>query len=162
MLQTNCYVLVDEQTQEAVVIDPGDEPEKILPELKGLKINMILLTHTHYDHVGALKEVLKSTGAPLRKNEDPISFGQETLTVIKTPGHTSDGVCFYSKKHNYLFAGDTLFYGTHGRTDLPTSSPREMVLSLRRLADLPDETKVFPGHDVPTTIKQEKEFGTLG
>jgi len=162
MLQTNCYVLVDDQTQEAVVIDPGDEAEKILPELNGLKIKMILLTHGHYDHVGALKEVLQATSAPLRKEEDEISFGSETLAVIKTPGHTSDGVCFYSKKHNYLFAGDTLFYQTYGRTDLPTSSPREMVLSLKRLAELPNETKVFPGHGWSTTIKQEKEFGTIG
>ncbi|PIS28843.1 MBL fold metallo-hydrolase [Candidatus Saganbacteria bacterium CG08_land_8_20_14_0_20_45_16] len=162
MLQTNCYILIDDKSNEAVVIDPGDEAEKILPELEGLIVKFVLLTHAHYDHVGALEAVLRATGAPLRKDEEEITFGQETLTVIKTPGHTSDGVCFYAQAHNYLFAGDTLFYGMYGRTDLPTSSPREMVLALKKLAELPPETNVFSGHGRPTTIKQEKEFGTIG
>ncbi|MBU0502201.1 MAG: MBL fold metallo-hydrolase [bacterium] len=175
-LQTNCYILVDEKSNEAVVIDPGDEAGLILPEIAGLKVKYIILTHGHYDHVGGVLELKAETQALVLMNDqdnwafkaeqnfkdgDEIKFGSEKLKVIATPGHTAGCVCFYSAANNSLFSGDTLFYNTYGRVDLQSSSPRDMVVSLKKLATLPDETEVFPGHGQPTTIKQEKEIGTL-
>jgi hydroxyacylglutathione hydrolase len=174
-LQTNCYIVIDEKSKEAVVIDPGDEAARILPEIKGLKIRYIILTHGHPDHFGALDEIQQATGAPLLMNKadswffkpdqalkegDEIKFGGETLKIIHTPGHTRGGICLYTKGH--LFSGDTLFWGTHGRTDLPGSSAEEMKRSLKKLSALPDETRVYPGHDEFTTIRDEKERKTLG
>ncbi|OGC23942.1 hypothetical protein A2291_05505 [candidate division WOR-1 bacterium RIFOXYB2_FULL_42_35] len=173
-LRTNCYILSDEQTHDAVVIDPGDEADLILPELAGLKVHYIIITHGHYDHVGAIADVKRLTKAKTVWHEDnflgqadwvlhdgdEIKFGRVTLKVLHTPGHSPGGICLYTKGH--LFSGDTLFYTTYGRVDLQGSSPRQMSESLQRLAALPDETIVYPGHEEFTSIGQEKEFGTIG
>ncbi len=174
-LQTNCYIIIDEKSREAVVIDPGDESHKIIPEIKGLKIRCIILTHAHPDHFGAVDEIKKITGAPLLMNPednwffkpdkeikegDEIKFGGLTLKVLHTPGHSKGSVCLYIDGH--LFSGDTLFSEGCGRTDLPGGSMADMRKSLKRLSTLPDDTKVYPGHDESTTISREKERGTLG
>ncbi|MBI5399899.1 MBL fold metallo-hydrolase [Candidatus Saganbacteria bacterium] len=161
-LQTNCYIVSDEASSAALVIDPGDEAEKILPNLSGLKVLYIVLTHAHYDHVGALDEIKSRTEAKLLKlkDGDKISLGKIIFRIIATPGHTEDSLCLYSP--GVLFSGDTLFSGTYGRTDLPGGSEATMRQSLKKLADLPDDTMVYPGHDEITTIKTEKERGTLG
>jgi glyoxylase-like metal-dependent hydrolase (beta-lactamase superfamily II) len=174
-LQTNCYILSDEASGEAVVIDPGDEARKLLAAVQGLKVLYIVLTHGHPDHFGAIDELKKKTGAQLLghpadnwflkqdqeiKEGDTISFGQEKLKVYHTPGHSQGSICLYTPGH--LFSGDTLFYSDHGRTDLPGGSGDEMKHSLKRLAGLPAETKVYPGHEAFTTIGQERERGTLG
>ena len=173
-LQTNCYIVIDEKSSEAVVIDPGDEGARILAEIKGLKVRYIILTHGHPDHFGAIDVLQKATGAPLLANPDDgwfvkpdqelkdgqgIKFGEISLKVIHTPGHSRGGVCLYAD--GVLFSGDTLFSGDRGRTDLPGGSMAQMAKSLNRLSRLPDETVVFPGHDEPTTIRREKERGTL-
>lgn len=174
-LQTNCYILVDEKSQEAVVIDPGDEAAKILLEIRSLKVHYIILTHAHPDHFGAVDEIKKITGALLLMNPEDswffkpdkeikegeeIRFGGLTLKVLHTPGHSKGSICLYTI--GYLFSGDTLFSQGCGRTDLPGGSMDEMRRSLKRLSTLPDETLVYPGHDEATTIRQEKERGTLG
>ena len=174
-LQTNCYVVIDEKSREAMVIDPGAEAEKILPEIKNLKVRSIIITHGHPDHFGAVDELKKETGAPILmspedawffkpdkeiKDGDEIKVGELTFSVLKTPGHSSGSVCLYIPGH--LFAGDTLFREGCGRTDLPGSSTQQMRQSLKRLSNLPPDTVVYPGHDEFTTIKNEKERGTLG
>jgi hydroxyacylglutathione hydrolase len=174
-LQTNCYIVIDEKNKEAVVIDPGDEAPKILPEIRGLKVRYIILTHGHPDHFGAVDEVKTATGAPFLmssedswffkpdqelKEGDQIKFGNLALKVMSTPGHTKGCVCLYTNGH--LFSGDTLFSEGCGRTDLPGGSTQEMRKSLKRLSTLPDETLVYPGHDESTTIRTEKERGTFG
>jgi len=174
-LQTNCYVVIDEKSREALVIDPGAEAENILPEIKGLKVCAILITHGHPDHFGALDEVKKETGAPILmapedgwffkpdkeiKEGDKIKVGELTFSVLETPGHSGGSVCLYIPGH--LFAGDTLFAEGCGRTDLPGGSTPKMRQSLTKLANLPEDTIVYPGHDEFTTIKKEKERGTLG
>jgi glyoxylase-like metal-dependent hydrolase (beta-lactamase superfamily II) len=174
-LQTNCYIVIDEKSNEAVIIDPGDEASEILRELKNLKIRYIILTHGHPDHFGAVNNIKAKTGAPLLMHPadnwffkpdkelsegQEIKFGEISLKVLHTPGHTKGGVCLYANGH--LFSGDTLFSEAHGRTDLPGGSIEEMRKSLKRLASLPDETRVYPGHDEETTIGLEKERGTLG
>lgn len=174
-LQTNCYILSDEATREAVVIDPGDEAKLILPALQGLKVKAIVLTHGHPDHFGAVAEVKKATGAPLLMNWDDgwflkpdgqlnegqeIAIGKTLIKVIATPGHSLGSVCLLVD--DQLFSGDTLFADTYGRTDLPGGSEKAMQKSLRKLAALPIATPVYPGHGEATTIGQEKERGTLG
>jgi glyoxylase-like metal-dependent hydrolase (beta-lactamase superfamily II) len=174
-LQTNCYVVIDELSKEAIIIDPADEAAKISPLLAGLTVPYIIVTHGHPDHFGALDELKKITGAQFLAHQvdnwfyrpdrsinegDKIRFGQIELTVYHTPGHTGGGICLYTPGH--LFAGDTLFLHTYGRTDLPGGSEVTMQKSLSRLAKLPGETIVYPGHGQNTTIAEEKEYGTLG
>ena len=174
-LQTNCYIVVDEKSKEAIVIDPGDEASRILLEIRGLKVCSIILTHGHPDHFGALDEVKKLTRAPLLMNSadswffkpdrelkdgDEVKLGSQILKVMCTPGHSKGSICLYTK--GYLFSGDTLFSTAHGRVDLPGASMADMEKSLNRLSKLPDDTVVYPGHDESTTIGTEKKRGTLG
>jgi len=174
-LRTNCYVVIDEKTQEAVIIDPGDEAQKILAEIKGYKIDKIIITHGHFDHIGAIDEIKQSLKARVLMHPsdnwdlepdvvlsdgDIIQFGGINLKVIHTPGHSPGGICLYTPGH--LFAGDTLFSGTCGRVDLPGSSETMMINSLQKLFNLPADTKVYPGHGNATTIGSEKEKGWFG
>ena len=176
---TNCYLVEDETTKETLIVDPGDEAEKILDVIKknGLKPRYIVNTHGHFDHVTGNLKLKEKTGAPVLSHEldaflialtlplppdnflkdgDRLKVGRLTFTVIHTPGHTPGGICLYCEKEKTLFSGDTLFYGTTGRTDLPYASEKDMGISFKKLLTLPDETKVYPGHGQPTTIGQEK------
>lgn len=192
--QTNCYILIDEKTNQAVVIDPGSEPERLIKELNGLKadVKAVLLTHGHGDHIGAVEALRKETGAPLYvhpldaamlgdancnlssftgealackesehlvKEDDIIQVGEEIkLQVIFTPGHTQGGVCYYAKDQGLLFAGDTLFAESIGRTDFPGGSYGTLIQNIKdKLMTLPGETRVFPGHGPETTIEWEKD-----
>lgn len=174
-LRTNCYVVADEASREAIVIDPGDEAEEILPQISGLNVRYIVITHGHWDHIGAVPALKERTKAPVLmsaralpplgpdreiKEGDEVAFGRIKLKVLATPGHSPGGICLYGEGR--LFSGDTLFHETYGRTDLLGSSQNDMDASLKKLAALPDGTEVYPGHGRPTTIKQEKEYGTLG
>lgn len=91
----------------------------------------------------------------LLKEKDKIVFGKEELSVLHTPGHTPGSICLYNKQENRLFSGDTLFARTYGRTDLPHSNPKQMDASLKRLAKLPKETTIFPGHGSSTVLGKE-------
>lgn len=174
MLENNVYIVSDKETKEAIIIDPGEEVEKIIEEAKSYKAKAVILTHGHYDHVTeAIKinapiwihkadEALMAYSNQAKADKylnhgDRLDVGRWTLEVIHTPGHTAGGICLYDGKET-LFSGDTLFKGTYGRTDLPTSSPKEMVKSLKRLASLPENVKVYPGHGPTTTIKEESEW----
>ena len=178
--QTNCYLLWE--GEKAVVIDPGYEPDTILRALDtlGMGLSAILLTHGHFDHVGAVRELAAETGCevyihaaeatlPPMMTAGPLYFtrtygegdtispidGME-LTVLHTPGHTPGSVCLLYGQH--LFSGDTLFQGSCGRVDFPGSSPRDMMASLRRLASLQCDYRVHPGHGESTTLENEKRF----
>lgn len=176
MLENNVYIVSDEKSKEAIIIDPGDEAEKVIAAAEGLKINAIVLTHGHWDHVTDAPIVAKHFNAPIwvHKNDEPMmmhsnhvkadrllkagdsfDIGNLSFVILHTPGHSAGGICIYDNKGT-LFSGDTLFKGTYGRTDLPTSSPKEMVKSLKRLMSLPENVKVYPGHGPTTTIKEEK------
>lgn len=188
-LFVNCYILYDNDTKEAVVIDPGDEPDLILDFVKeeGLSVNFILCTHGHFDHIGAVKEVKDETGAKiilhekdieiyknspqvaiqffgieieqqpepdiLIKNEEIIKIGNISLKFMHTPGHSPGSMCVYSD--GYLFTGDTLFAGSVGRTDLAGGSMQDLINSLKKIATLPEETVVLPGHGPKTKISVE-------
>ena len=190
-IQANCFILGCEQTQEAVVIDPGDEAKRILSGLqkKALTLKYIINTHGHFDHVGANKALKDMTGAPILihredapmlanlsasagmwgmraedsppdqfiKDGDRIVFGQITLEVIHTPGHSPGGISLYTPK--VVFVGDTLFAGSIGRTDFPGGDYDLLISGVRnRLFVLGDDVQVFPGHGPATTIGYEKKY----
>ncbi len=166
-LETNCYILKTENI--GLIIDPGAEPEKIIKTVAGYKIELILATHKHYDHITALREVKNATNAkaaihPLDwtqafdlKLEDGqrIEFGEQQITVIHTPGHTPGGCCFLTD--DLLFSGDTLFPGGPGSTLFTDGSEQTILKSIReKLLVLPDNTQVYPGHGPSTTIGKER------
>jgi hydroxyacylglutathione hydrolase len=192
-LQCNCSVLGDEQTREAMVIDPGDQIDEILDILRreNLTLKQIVITHAHIDHVGGAMKLKAATGAPIlmNQNDQPLlkmidmqaawvgmrppgavkidesvddgrvlQIGPITSNVIFTPGHTEGSICVYFPTENKLIAGDTLFAGSIGRTDLPGGSFEKIMRSLhQRVLALPDETEVTPGHGQMTTIGEERE-----
>ena len=178
---TNCYILRREASSKCLIIDPGYEAGRILSilEEKQLEPEAILLTHGHFDHVGAVRDLAAETGCQVYLNPDDLSMPPrmtagplyytdtysdgDTLSpagipfqVLSTPGHTPGSVCLIAE--NYLFSGDTLFAGSRGRTDLPGGSTRAIRESLRRLAALPQDYSVHPGHGESTTLAWEKQY----
>ena len=131
-LQTNCYVVSNEQTvrsptsHSCVVIDPGDEAQKIIEfiESKNLKPTGVVLTHAHFDHTGALEEIKKLT------TSQDVNLDIWDLKVIKTPGHSRDSICFVNEKEGIIFSGDTLFNQGIGRTDLEGGDYEQIKKSL--------------------------------
>ncbi len=193
-LQCNCSVFGDEQTREAMVIDPGDEIESILDILQrhNLKVKTIVITHAHIDHIGGAQKLKMATGAPVYMNQndaelqamlpiqaswlgveepepveidahardgDTLLVGATQFHVLHTPGHTQGSVSLYAPAENTLIAGDTLFQGSIGRTDLPGGDGRQILRSIhQKLIPLPEETIVIPGHGPNTTIGREKRM----
>ena len=180
-LATNCYILWDEQTNEAAVIDPGAAGQKIADFLAahGLTLRMILLTHAHYDHIGGLKLLHELTGAPVYVSTadstdpagmthgrliftntyddgDELTLGHIKIHVIATPGHTPGGVCLLAG--DLLFSGDTLFAGSCGRTDFRGGDSAAMMASLRKLGQLPGNPQVLPGHMESSTLDDERRY----
>lgn len=178
-LQTNCYVVTDEAAEICAVIDPGDSGEQVAKALEnlGLTLRCILLTHGHYDHVGGVRALHEATGAPVYLHEkdltlpgtmtdgplfytnayaegDAVEVGSLIFRVLETPGHTPGSVCLLAEGE--LFSGDTLFQGSCGRTDFPGSSMDDMMASLKRLASLPGDYRVYPGHGGETTLEAER------
>ncbi len=178
--QTNCYIL--EENGRCAIIDPGYEPEKILAFLQetALRPEAVLLTHGHFDHVGAVEALLKATGCDLYMHRadhsqpaiykilypltgrlsptfveegDAVPMG---LQVIETPGHTPGSVCYLAP--GVIFTGDTLFCGSCGRTDLPGGNGRILKESLKRLAALEENFTLYPGHGESTDLAGEKRY----
>jgi glyoxylase-like metal-dependent hydrolase (beta-lactamase superfamily II) len=192
-LQCNCSVIGDEQTREAMVIDPGDQIDDILRILQEEKLTLkqIVVTHAHIDHVGGAMKLKAATGAPILMNQKDeallkmldlqaawigmkppgavqvdeaigegrvLQVGGISSNVIHTPGHTEGSICLYFPQQKTLIAGDTLFAGSIGRTDLPGGSFEKIIRSLHnQLLQLPDETQVVPGHGPLTSIGEERE-----
>ncbi len=193
VLQCNCSIIGDEQTREAMVIDPGDNIEQVMSIVQqhGLTVKQIVITHAHIDHVGGAMKLKQLTGAPILLNQndyallkmldvqaawigmaspgavqidgslgggDKIAAGALIADVLHTPGHTEGSICLYFAPEKKLIAGDTLFAGSIGRTDLPGGSYQKIIDSLRGpVLALPDETVVVPGHGPLTTIGEERE-----
>ncbi len=209
-LQCNCSVIGDPQTREAIVVDPGDEVERILEIIARHRLNVraIVNTHAHFDHVGGLVKMKRATGAPVLMHREDLGlyklletqaamigveappmtevdaflsegetlrWGAHEARVIHTPGHSPGSVCLHipaargvavaeegaassAPTAGRLIAGDTLFAGSIGRTDLWGGSFDAIIDSIRaKLLSLPDDTRVFPGHGPQTTIGEERE-----
>jgi hydroxyacylglutathione hydrolase len=211
MLQCNCHIVGDPKTHDALVIDPGDDAERILEVIHRhkLRVSTILITHTHIDHVVGLRRIQQATGATVRMHGDDLELyrmldvqaawigwetpdkaevgellregdsvhcGRYQTQVLHTPGHTKGSVCLYmlsdmpdertagvaakstEREPGRLFAGDTLFAGSIGRTDLWGGSFETIIRSLKgKVLELPDNTIVYPGHGQSTTIGAERE-----
>lgn len=157
-LETNCYILI--KNNECLIIDPGAEGKKIIEEVGENKVKGILITHSHPDHIGALKELKEHFKCDVydkdNLNEGKHELGVFTFEVIYTPGHTSDSLSYYFD-NKYLFTGDFLFKGTIGRTDLPTGNYDKLLNSLEKIKKYPKEIKIYPGHMDETTLIQELE-----
>ncbi len=191
-IDVNCYIVSCPKTALAAVIDPGENADDILQFLKSksLDLKYILLTHGHFDHIGAVVPVKKITSAKILMHEadqmlvdaarqqsmafgmppvepfkpdlyikdgDLVDIGSLQAKVLHTPGHSPGGVSFLFEKN--VFAGDTLFYGGIGRTDLPGGSMSQLVSSIKeKLFVLPESITVYSGHGPSTTIGREKKY----
>lgn len=190
-ITTNVYIVVSKN--EAIVIDPGGESDKIIDKLNELNTNLkyIVLTHCHSDHIAAVTDLQKVKGGEVLISEedgkavnnpirnlapfmgsklekikvdrflsegDKIKLGNDEFEIIETPGHTKGGICIYSEKQKVLFSGDTIFKGTYGRTDLPSSSYQDMKNSIKKLMKLPDDINIYPGHGILTNMKDERKL----
>ena len=179
--QTNTYMIHEQNTKTCCVIDPGYQPDTILDAAQdlGLTIEAILLTHGHHDHVGAVREIAAETGCKvyIHPNDltlppmftagplyythtydegDTLHMAGLDISVLHTPGHTGGSVCLLCD--NVMFAGDTLFAGSCGRTDLPGGDWPTITRSLKRLASLEANFHVFSGHGESTTLANEKRY----
>ena len=180
-LYTNCYMVWGDDSNQCVLIDPGFQAEQILEQVRihGKEVEAVLLTHGHFDHLGGVKGIAAETGCKIYLHEDDLSLpSQLTLgtipytdsyeegdvlslagvafTVMHTPGHTPGSVCLICE--NALFAGDTLFACSCGRTDLPGGDHRAMRKSLARLASLEEDYQVFSGHGDHSRLSVEKRL----
>ena len=180
-LQTNCYMVWEDGSDTCILIDPGYEPELLLEQvrLQRKTLEAILLTHGHFDHVGAVKEIVAETGCkvylctedlsmPPMMTNGPLyythSYGEGSrlhlagleIAVLHTPGHTPGSVCLMVESS--IFSGDTLFAGSCGRTDLPGGNWATILTSLRRLASIETNFWVYPGHGESTTLAEEKRY----
>ena len=190
----NCYLAINENTNESIIIDPGSAFERIkgAVEKSGTKPVAILLTHGHFDHAGeaastakeydikvyaheAQAEELRNPSINLSgdmfgnsevyhadvflRDDEEVDLAGLTFKCLFTPGHTPGGCCFYFPKEGVVFTGDTLFNGSVGRTDFPGGSMSQLVGSIKaKLLTLPDDTICYPGHDMPTTIGEERIY----
>ena len=181
----NCYIVMDEKTKDAVVLDPGGDGEMLERAIKDMKANVksILLTHGHMDHVGGVEYLSDKLNVPFYiskideeymekdnyvfgsirnangylEDGNALSFGSLNIKVIATPGHTKGGLCFLIE--DKLFTGDTLFRGSIGRTDFIGGSFPEIIDSIKtKLLPLGDEIEVYPGHGPKSSIGYEKGY----
>ena len=183
-LETNCYVVTNENTLHCVVIDPGDESNTVLDYLEEnhLTCDAIFLTHGHFDHVGAVLTVAEETGAVVYMNEkddakirksfhfpftlppggkyyqegDRVTEAGLVFEVLETPGHTPGSVCL--RVEDALFTGDTLFRGSCGRTDLDGGNMDDMMRSLKKICSLEGDYEVYPGHMEASSLLRERLF----
>ncbi|HVZ74175.1 MAG TPA: MBL fold metallo-hydrolase [Polyangia bacterium] len=170
LLQNFCEILFCPHTHEAAVVDPAWEVDRLLKECdaRGLHLTKVLVTHTHNDHIEGVAEVVAKTGAVVvvspreadavradakilvdAVDASDVLIGRRGLRVLDTPGHTVGGTCFLAD--GYVVTGDLLFVGGCGRTDFRGGDTATMWRSLQRVAALPEETRVYPGHDYGAT-----------
>lgn len=182
-ITTNAYIYADNETKHGFLIDPGAQAGKLLELIreKGLTIEAILLTHGHFDHIGAVNELQEVLQIPVYMGEkgmlyaeDPIMLKDVTyladhavialkekpsfqMELLDLPGHTADGVIYYTKEDGAAFVGDSIFQGSYGRTDMYGGDEEALLRGIReRILTLPDDTLLLSGHSAPTTPAEER------
>ena len=194
VIEENAYFFIDDETKHGFLIDPGAEADKLLAIIneRDWTIEKILLTHGHFDHIGAVNEIQRALKVPVCMSKggnyyakdpaincsafvgEPIILDDVTcldddakislavnpsfsLKLIPAPGHTLDSAVYYSKKNSVAFVGDTIFRSSYGRTDLPGGSYQDLMRTIReKVLTLPDETTLYTGHGLSTTVAEEK------
>lgn len=155
-LETNCYIISADN--HVLVIDPGDEYDKIQDIIKDKSVDGVLVTHSHFDHVGALYNFDENIVYDFYNLEEGNhKIGGFEFEVLTTPGHKSDSISFYFKDIDSMFVGDFIFKGSVGRTDLETGNIDEMFDSLRKTSKYSDKTIIYPGHGMQTTFAEERK-----
>jgi len=193
-LGTNCYLV--ESAGRLLVVDPASDADVIERAVAGRPVDVIAITHCHWDHIQAVSRLAGSSGAAVVVHEadadalsdleengsgsygfdpgdipiarrlsdgDVVEVGQACFAVLHTPGHSAGSMCLYEPREHVLFSGDTLFSGgSVGRTDLGSGSRRDIVRSVtEKLAPLPDDVVVYPGHGASSTIGAERVLNPL-
>ena len=158
-LEENCYIVHNDKN--ALIVDPGSESKKIIDKVKELNVNVIgiLITHYHFDHIGALEDIKKEyniTDVIDYKSDKEIKIKDFKFEIIENYGHTMDSVSFYFKKDKIMFTGDFVFYGSIGRYD--DENEYTMFESLKRFKLLSDDIIIYPGHGPSSNTGYEKRY----
>lgn len=157
VLEENCYVLI--KNDRIIIIDPGDDYDQIKKIINNFHIEGILITHNHFDHIGALPPLLSEFKTTCYRfdnlEEKTYQLGPFKFKVIYTPGHSADSVSYYFYEDKVLFTGDFLFKETIGRTDLLTGSMSDMKSSLLTIKKYDKDILIYPGHGDSTNMDYE-------
>ncbi len=154
-LEENCYIL--SKGKNVLVIDPGDDFEKIKESIENKNVIAVLITHYHFDHIGALDEILKEYNPKIinYKSKKNIEIENFKFEIIDTKGHKEDCVSYYFKDDKKMFVGDFIFRNSIGRCDLPGGDFNEMKKSLNKIKKYDRDIILYPGHGPSTTIGYE-------
>ena len=159
-LEENCYLI--KNNNDCLIIDPGDEADKIIEKIQNMNVVAIMITHNHFDHIGAVDELLKKYNIPIYTKHE-LKEGKHTIKdfnfeVIYNSGHSNDSISFYFENLNVIFVGDFIFKNSIGRWDLETGNYNEMIVSLKKFKDRFKDNKnlvIYPGHGDYTILEYE-------
>ncbi len=159
-LDTNCYIL--SKNNSVLIIDPGDDAEKIISNIdKSMDVVGIIITHSHFDHIGAVSPLLNKYNVPVydktNLKEGINSVSSFSFEVIYTPGHLDDAIVLYFRENDVMFTGDFIFKNSIGRTDLPGGNVADMKKSILKILKYPENIRILPGHYASTTMQEEKK-----
>ena len=158
-LECNCYLLI--KNNKVLVIDPGDEAEKIIKEIRNRKVVGVIITHHHFDHIGALNTIIKKYQIKMYDYYN-LSEGEQSIedfkfNIIHTRGHKEDAITIYFKEDKIMFVGDFIFKDSIGRCDLPGGNEIEMKKSINKIKKYDNDITIYPGHGDKTTLEYEKK-----
>ncbi len=158
-LEENCYIII--KNNDCIVVDPGDDFDLIKKEIINYDLKAIFITHYHFDHIGALDDLLNYKDVTIydyKNSEKEYIINDFKFSIIKMPGHTDDSVVFYFEKEKVMFVGDFVFKRSIGRTDLETGNEIKMFDSINKLKKYDKGIKLYPGHGDETTLFDEIEY----
>ena len=160
-LETNCYLII--KNNKCIIVDPGDEFEKIKKKIEelGLVVKAIFITHHHFDHIGVLDECINKYNVKVydynnyTSDDKLFTVDDFKFYMIKTIGHKEDLITYYFKDENIMFVGDFIFKNDIGRCDLDGGNFKYMLKSIKKIKTYPLNTKIYPGHGADTTLENE-------